>query len=88
MSGNFLAFGNTSLSWLGAHVAVYTHTYIGLKAFVLKAKLGIEGVLIYIRYLVAIDNVAPRLAAECVSHLGIGVGVRQLQGQLHAPMTG
>ena len=37
MSRNFLAFGNASLSWLGTHVAVYTHTYVGLKAFVLKA---------------------------------------------------
>ena len=52
------------------------------------AQLGIEGVLIYIRYLVAIDNVAPRLATKGVTHLGIGVGVRQLEGQLHAPMTG
>lgn len=37
MGGNFLAFGNASLSWLGTHVAVYTYTYVGLKAFVLKA---------------------------------------------------
>lgn len=37
MGGNFLAFGNAPLSWLGAHVAVYAHAYVGLKAFVLKA---------------------------------------------------
>ena len=88
MSRYFLAFGYLSLAWKRTHIAVVACSEVGFYPLVLYAYLRIEGVFVDIGNLIAVDHVTPCRTFEVVLHLRMGVGVRELNGQLHAQPFG
>jgi len=88
MGGNLLTLGNLSMPRRGAHITIIACSEVCFHTFMLDAYLSIESVLIYIRYLVAINHISPSRTYEIVLHLGIGVCVGKLNGQLDGEMPG